>query len=323
MDALRAVKNQFLGINPHLHSFWQTEGGWEGFHNNHIIDLTRMLRSHLLSLGYTAQVEESLQIRRENQPTQSPESDVSIYDMRPDRAALPPLPLQGSTYELVMPFEEAVIALEPQPAPFRAIAVYDPARRDGHLVAWIELLSPSNKQGGRHANNYIRKRDDLLGANIAFVELDYLHESSPTIMRLADYRQREAGSHPYRINLFDMRGSLQERKVYISQFDVDSPIPTITLPLSGSDQLAFDFNVPYQKTFEEMLYGLELVDYRQLPLHIERYMPADQAAILTRLVHISQHGVSEQSPAPLTPLPVDQLEGAAAQWGIRFPMQTA
>ena len=64
MAALRSVKNQFLGINPLLHSRLQTAGGWDNFHVNHISDLTRFLQRDLRELGYLAQAEQSLQIRR-------------------------------------------------------------------------------------------------------------------------------------------------------------------------------------------------------------------------------------------------------------------
>jgi len=32
MKAVRSIKNQYIGINAHLHSLWQSEGGWDEFH---------------------------------------------------------------------------------------------------------------------------------------------------------------------------------------------------------------------------------------------------------------------------------------------------
>jgi hypothetical protein len=64
MTPVRAVKNQYQGINAHLHSYWQVEGGWDGFHANHIADLMRLMSAQLLPLGYTADIQQSLQIRR-------------------------------------------------------------------------------------------------------------------------------------------------------------------------------------------------------------------------------------------------------------------
>jgi hypothetical protein len=64
MNPIKAVRNQFLGINPLLHSQLQVAGGWDHFHVNHISDLTRLLQRDLHSMGYLAQAEQSLQIRR-------------------------------------------------------------------------------------------------------------------------------------------------------------------------------------------------------------------------------------------------------------------
>ena len=80
MAPARSVRNQYLGINAHLHSFWQAVGGWSRFHTNHISDLLRMLRPLLLPLGYDADIEHRprahkdtrhCKCRSDNQPTKS------------------------------------------------------------------------------------------------------------------------------------------------------------------------------------------------------------------------------------------------------------
>ncbi len=43
MPALHSTRNQYPGINAHLHSYWQGRGGWSRFHTNHIADLLRAL----------------------------------------------------------------------------------------------------------------------------------------------------------------------------------------------------------------------------------------------------------------------------------------
>lgn len=73
-----------------------------------------------------------------------------------------------------------------------------------------------------------------------------------------------------------------------AEFNVDQAIPALTIPLNGDDALAFNFDQPYQKTYTETLYGLELVDYRQLPQHFDRYSPTDQARIANRIVAVLQ-----------------------------------
>ena len=67
MNPINPIKNQYRGINAHLHSFWQSEGGWDSFHTNHIADLMRLINT-ALPTGYVANIEQSLQIRRFGQP---------------------------------------------------------------------------------------------------------------------------------------------------------------------------------------------------------------------------------------------------------------
>ena len=61
MQPVRSIKNQYLGVNAHLQSYWQSQGGWAEFHGNHIADLMRLLRAKLLPMGYTANYETSIQ----------------------------------------------------------------------------------------------------------------------------------------------------------------------------------------------------------------------------------------------------------------------
>ncbi|MEZ4735871.1 MAG: hypothetical protein R3E79_52950 [Caldilineaceae bacterium] len=72
----------------------------------------------------------------------------------------------------------------------------------------------------------------------------------------------------------------------VRAFDVDEPIPTLTIPLTAGDALSFDFGVPYRKTFDEALFGLELVDYGQLPVNFNRYSKTDQTRIAARMLAV-------------------------------------
>ena len=64
MKPVHTVKNQYLGINAHLHSYLQASSDWTEFHTNHITDLMRLMRAQLYPMGYIAKIEQSLQIRR-------------------------------------------------------------------------------------------------------------------------------------------------------------------------------------------------------------------------------------------------------------------
>lgn len=61
MSAVQSIKNQYRGINAHLHSIWQTKANWNRFHHVHIAHLMVNLRTHLDRYGHTAHLERSLQ----------------------------------------------------------------------------------------------------------------------------------------------------------------------------------------------------------------------------------------------------------------------
>lgn len=293
MRAVRSIKNQYLGINAHLHSYWQEKGGWPEFHTKHIVDILTTLKRTLMPLGYSARLEDSLQIRRlGHDDVTDPESDVTVYDLD---AVRPPMP-SGYPGELVLPIPESVRVSPRSEKDFSAVKIYEydwTNREYGDPVAWIELLSPSNKPGGGDAAAYYEKRFKLLLTGLTFVEIDYLHESAPTFRGIPNYRTRpgspgEADAHPYRIVVIEPRPSFNEGVIRSREFDVDVPIPTVRIPLSGEDVLEFDFGLPYQKTYEEMVYGLDagFVDYAAFPHNFDRYSPDDQQHIVNRMLSV-------------------------------------
>jgi len=294
---IQSVKNQYPGINAHLHSYWQAVGGWSRFHTNHITDLMRVIRPLLLPMGYDADVEPSLQIRRidDAKPPQFPESDITIYDLNPTRSAQSrTTPQPAGTAELVVPIPDALYGNPLSEKTYSAVKIYQikPGKLDqGDPVAWIELLSPSNKPGGRDAQEYFDKRLAVIENGIVFIEIDYLHESAPTLHGIPNYRIRrgqmsDKDARAYRIVVIDPRPNLQNGIVRLKEFDVDAPIPAMSIPLSGGDALEFDFGLPYRKTFEETLYGRQLVDYSQLPQNFDRYSEADQTRIARRMLAV-------------------------------------
>ncbi len=309
---IRSIKNQYRGINPHLHSFWQAEREWGNFHNPYINQLIIALRPILVPIGYTVKFEDAIQIRRvselEDDELKRHESDMTIYDVTPSRYMQQRERTPHLT-GLVMPKIEFLPEKASLKKPYQAVAIYK-RQQEQRPIVWIELLSPSNKLGGQDRRDYIDKRQDIIDSGIIFVEIDFLHEYRPAFENLPDYSSKQRNSHPYRIVLIEPE---VEGRVSINEFDADDPIPTVNIPLSGAEVLAFDFDKPYQKQFEEMVYGLEQVDYAQLPLRFNRYSEADQLRIVNRMLTILeavQQGQDlEQAPLPLLPAPTTLEEG--------------
>jgi Protein of unknown function (DUF4058) len=297
MQPVRSVKNQYVGINAHLHSFWQARG-WSRFHNYYIGQLMALLKAQLIPMGYTAEIEESLQIRRVGDISR-PRADIFIGDLDSQRMSQRTNPTSMSGHLLAL--EALIDEDEDREHPYAAVALYEFAPELGEPVGWLELLSPSNKGGSADARAYRHKRAELLHTGLIFLEIDYLHESAPTFWRLPDYSQREANAHPYRIVVLDPRPEFRQGCAHLYDFDVEEAIPTVEIPLNGSDKLAFDFDRAYQKTFQEGLYGYSM-DYRELPQNFERYSADDQARIARRMVAVLEavkNGVDlESGPFP-------------------------
>jgi hypothetical protein len=259
-------------------------------------------------MGYTADAEKSLQIRRVDAlSTSQRRADAIIYDLDPKR------PFQSSS--AVSPTKssrtvaEVLDENELDEKPYEAIIIYQRERR-GEPVAWIELLSPTNKGESIDADIYQRKRRQILDSGLVFVEIDYLHETPPTFHTISP-------AHPYRIIVLDPRPTLDEGPANIVEFNVDEVIPAVDIPLNAGDILNFDFNAPYQKLFEESFFGDD-VDYSQLPLNFERYNKADQQRITCRMVAImeaAQAAIDLETNAPL-PIESMSLEDALRKLGL-------
>ncbi|MCU0479617.1 MAG: DUF4058 family protein [Anaerolineae bacterium] len=149
----------------------------------------------------------------------------------------------------------------------------------GQVVAWLELLSPSNKRGGSGEAQYHHKRAQALHGGIILIELDYLHHTPPIMRRIPSYPDGDEGVYPYNISLTDPRPDLKMGKLRVYGFGVDTPIPTIEIPLLNDDKITVDFDAVYQRTFTSLrAYSLR-ADYDQLPQPINAYHPQDRPKI--------------------------------------------
>jgi hypothetical protein len=59
-------------------------------------------------------------------------------------------------------------------------------RRNRELVTVVELLSPSNKRPGSDREQYLAKREQILGSSAHLVEIDLLRGGRPMPMPIAD-----------------------------------------------------------------------------------------------------------------------------------------
>lgn len=278
--AIYSAKNEYRGVNAHLHSYFLAEGGWKSFHNNHIGDLAKRIAG-LLPSGYTVDIEQSLQIEVDGF-LERPEPDLTIYARggRGDARADTP-PDNGFAPALTLPIHETLLLDETRYA--SAVMIY--RRESGGLgspVTRLELLSPTNKRG-RGRRLYAEKRELALRDGLPLIEVDYLHDSPPPARGIPHYRRDDPGAFPYVILVSDPRPSLRQGTTQVYGFRVDEPIPTLRIPLSGHESFDLDFGAVYDHTFASLPAYSQRVDYAQLPLEFAAYRADDQARIRERM----------------------------------------
>jgi hypothetical protein len=285
----RTLENPYKGINAHLHSLAQNPAErhptiWTAIHASLIGDTINALNTSL-PMNYVARPERSLQIWTEDtsseekpQPknkakTRSPRPDVSIYrtsisdshsELEGDNAPVLVIPIN--------PFLEEEITI-----PSAVIYEVRDHEIEGKPVTRIELLSASNKRGGRGEDGYRKNRLEAIRSGTSLIEFDYLHQSISPLPRIAPYPDN-ANSHPYYIALTDCRHGYPD-EIYVYIRNVNQALPSkLAIPLAGEDSLIFDFEAVYQHTFRIGRWGIH-IDYDELPRNFDSYSDQDQQTI--------------------------------------------
>jgi hypothetical protein len=282
-------RNEYLGVNAHLHSYYQAHSGWEGFHGRYISYLAEAIDA-VLPPGYAVDSEQSLQLREFHPDTgeffrRRSKPDLALYDFAPDIPRITPGGASaGAT--LIRPVVETMQPVSDEY--LTAVVIYetDDDAVLGRPVTRIELLSPTNKQGaGRDI--YLAKREITLKSGLCLVEIDLMHESDPIPAGMASYARHDANAYPYHITISNPRPSLYEGLATTHAFSVDTSLPTLDVPLAHGDAFALDFDGVYRVTYETLsAYSLR-VDYAQPPAHFEAYSADDQARIRARMAAVA------------------------------------
>lgn len=282
--SIKLRQNQYKGINAHLHSLFQSSEGlmqWQSFHTNHITDITYALNA-ILPAPYWAVSEQSLQIRVIDsaglERTQTRKPDVTILE--PPQAS--PSRYGSASVGAAPTWEATLEETRPSQDEFEipAVVIYRAIHEAGqpHIpVSRIELLSPSNKAGGKKLDVYKQNRWEALQSGLPLVEIDYLHETTSVISILPAY-PHDRGSYPYNIIISDPRLPRTSKAVRSYGFVVDMPSPAISVPLAGEDSIVVAFNEVYQRSFEGGAWG-NYVDYEMEPPRMESYGEDDQQRI--------------------------------------------
>jgi Protein of unknown function (DUF4058) len=171
--------------------------------------------------------------------------DVSIHRQRPVQ---PGPRVLGA---LVPPLRMATVMRTP--VPHVTIQIRDTERR--HLVAAIEILSPTNKRKeGRR--EYLRRRDRFLDSDVHLLEIDLLRNGRRVPMA------EELPPAPYFV--FLSRGE-QRPITGIWPILLDQPLPTVPVPLHEGDADArLDLQQALTMAYDECCLG-DMIDYSKPP----------------------------------------------------------
>lgn len=288
--------NQYQGINAHLHSYFQQEGGWADFHQSHITDLRRALQIELpISSGYFVTAEDSLQIgqydlltRKERVIQTRP--DIGIYRSEVEPSIVMSTAV-ASPPTILFPTVETLIEVDS----VSSLLIYRRTGNNNQLVTRLEVLSPANKPPGSHYDNYFAKRDMTLRTGINLVEVDYLHERRSPVNGIPDYTQQKENSYPYSITvgMLPSVDDFGETRVYA--WHVDETLPKVPIPLAKDEYVVLDFEKVYQQTYlGNTLYAGLWVDYEQVPRNFEAYSEDDKKRIKTVMERATKTDESPQ-----------------------------
>jgi hypothetical protein len=152
---------------------------------------------------------------------------------------------------LVPPLRMATVMRAP--VPHVTVEIRDTERH--HLVAAIEILSPTNKRGeGRR--EYLRRRDRFLDSDVHLLEIDLLRKGRRVPM------EEELPPAPYFV--FLSRAD-QRPLTDIWPIRLDQPLPEVPVPLpDGHAEARLDLQRALTMAYDE--YGLNyMIDYTKPP----------------------------------------------------------
>lgn len=280
---IRARKNQFRGVNPHLHAALCPPGGrpglWPAFHH-HLLSSLLEIANTVLPERYLALIEPSLQAM--------PLPEIKPADLDIVRPAHPVAPDSGEQSATLSLSIEATLGPPPR---VPALLIYEmPADElplvKGKPILRVELISPSNVFGGERYAAYMDNRRAALQSGLPLLEIHLLHDARPPILNIPAYPQ-DADSHAYFLAYSDPRVAPDAGPVRVYGFGVDEPITALLLPLRAGVTITLDINLAYHRTFYMGRWG-KWVDYALPPRHISSYGDEDQQRVIARMVRIAE-----------------------------------
>jgi hypothetical protein len=162
------MPSPFPGMNPYI----EQDAIWHDFHLAFLPEIRERLAAQVRP-NYIVMLDEHIYVH------ESPERPRRLVGLADVSVAARPrsggMKSHAAIEVLEAPSEVRLRTQDTRRVPF--LEVRD--RRNRELIAVVELLSPSNKRGGSDRDQYVAKRNRLLGTEAHFVEIDLLRGGRP------------------------------------------------------------------------------------------------------------------------------------------------
>lgn len=241
------MPSPFPGMNPYL----EHPELWPGIHHWLIIAIAEALVPPLRP-KYRVAVE----VRLYEEVTGGQSLSVGIPDVTIKRS--PGATSLGiSDVAVAAPKTSPLTVAVPMPLTVRQGYLEVREVATGEVVTAIELLSPTNKRGGKGRRDYESKRMQVLGSLTHLVEIDLLRERKPmpvlNVTVDSDYRILVSRSE-------------RRPQADLYAFNLRDSIPSFPLPLQAGDREPFvDLQFLLQQVYDRAGYDLA-IDYAREPV---------------------------------------------------------
>lgn len=242
------MPSPFPGMDPWL----ENPEGWTGVHARMITRSSDFLQPQLNSLGYFVDIEERIYIE-ESERTVVP--DLVVVDAQRTR------PATGVTHAAVLEADVPMLvrSISDEEIKERSLQIF--SRDNKQLVTQIEIISHSNKQSKTGRELYIRKRRELLSAEVNVVEIDLLRAGNP-IVDLDRRARKEVGPCDYLVSV--VRHGQIEHEVYAIQ--LRERLPRIRVPLRDeSPDVVLDLQLVFEQVYASGPYRVR-IEYDSPPI---------------------------------------------------------